>query len=284
MTSTPAVGPEELVDYWPLVTRLAWFLLGVVVVLAVGRLLVQPALARLLRRRNRNNQTIQDAVLLYFQVVVVVIAVLIGAAVAGYGAFLGDSALVFSAVALAIGVAAQEVIGSIVSGIALVLDREFNVGDYIVWPGGEGTVQSIALRVTRVDTPSGELVTIPNTILTNHEITRPYGRGDHRVIQEFSLSYDDDIDASRRLLEATAASLPRILDEPAPVAYVDKLASDAVVVRVHYWIRDPGRRDVFAVRSAYASAVKRRFEAAGIEISPSSEHVLKGRLDIDQRS
>lgn len=281
MATTPEVGPQELFDFLPFVTRLGWFLVGVVLVLAVSQFLVRPALARVLRRRNRNNQTIQDAILLYFQVVVIVLAILVGAAVAGYGWFLGDSALVISAVALAIGVAAQEVIGSIVSGIALVLDREFNVGDYIEWPGGEGVVQSIALRVTRVETPSGELITIPNTILTNHEITRPYGRGNHRVIQEFSLSYDGDIDTSTRLLESIAESLTGILDDPTPEAYVDELGDGVVVVRVHYWIRDPGRRKVFAIRSAYASAVKRRFETEGITISPPSEHVLEGALDID---
>jgi len=69
------------------------------------------------------------------------------------------------------------VIGSLVSGIALVLDPDFNVGDYIEWPNGEGVVQSIALRTTRVETQNGELVTIPNTILTNNEISRPFGRG-----------------------------------------------------------------------------------------------------------
>jgi small-conductance mechanosensitive channel len=284
MTVTPDVGPEELVDYWPLLRRFGWFLVGFLLVLAISQLLVRPALKRILRRRNHNNPTIQNAVLLYFQVLVAVLAILIGATVAGYGGFLGDSALLISAVALAIGVAAQEVIGSIVSGIALVLDPEFNVGDYIEWPNGEGVVQSIALRVTRVETPSGELVTIPNTILTNHEITRPYGRGNHRVIQEFGLSYDEDVETATQLLETIADSLEGILDEPTPVAYVDELSDHEVIVRVHYWIRDPGRQEVFAIRSAYASAVKRRFEAEKITINSPSEHILEGRLDINDGS
>jgi small-conductance mechanosensitive channel len=44
-----------------------------------------------------------------------------------------------------------------------VLDSEFNVGDYIQWENNEGTVEPISLRVTRVETVDGELVTIPNT-------------------------------------------------------------------------------------------------------------------------
>jgi small-conductance mechanosensitive channel len=181
-------------------------------------------------------------------------------------------------------VAAQEVIGSIVSGIALVLDPEVNVGDYIKWQDSEGVVQAIALRVTRVETPDGELVTIPNTILTTHEIVRPFGRGNHRVIQELGLSYDEDIDEARAHLVRIAESLEGILDEPVPAAYVDELGGDDVVIRVHYWIHDPDRRDIFAIRSAYASAVKRHFEEEGIAISPPSEHAIEGHLDVDQSS
>jgi small-conductance mechanosensitive channel len=235
----------------------------------------------LLRRRNRNNPTLQAAIILYFRVFVVLVAVLVAVGVAGYGRILSDSALIISAVALAIGVAAQEVIGSIVSGIALVLDPEFNVGDYIEWPEGEGIVQSIALRVTRVETPDGELVTIPNTILTGNELVRPYGRGNHRIIQKIGLAYDDDVDEALAHLEDVAASMDMILAEPAPTAYVDELADDAVVVRIHYWIEDPNRRDIFAARSAYASAIKRRLESVGITISPPSERDLQGRIGID---
>jgi len=57
-----------------------------------------------------------------------------------------------SAIALAIGVVAQELIGSLFSGIVLVLDPEFNVGDHIEWPIGGGIVQLIALRTTCVET------------------------------------------------------------------------------------------------------------------------------------
>ncbi len=280
-TVPPEVGPNELAEYWPLVLRALWFSAGFIAVVLLSQLLIQPALKRTLRRRNRNNPTVQNAILLYFQVVVVLLAVLVGISIAGYGGLLSDSALLISAVALAIGVAAQEVIGSIVSGIALVLDPEFNVGDYIKWADGEGIVQSIALRVTRVETPDGELVTIPNTILTSKELTRPYGRGNHRVVQKIKLAYDDDVEETIDNLEAVAKSMDMILTAPAPAVYVDELGGNAVIVRVHYWIEDPTGRDLFAVRSAYASAVKQRLETAGITISPASEHNLQGRIGVD---
>jgi small-conductance mechanosensitive channel len=281
-TPGPETGPEELVTYWPVLVRLGWFLLGFLVILFLGRLFVQPLLVRLLRRRNRNNPTLQAAMVLYFRLVVVLLGALVGATVAGYGGFLGDSALVFSALALAVGIAAQEVMGSLVSGVALVLDPEFNVGDYIEWEGGEGVVKSIALRVTRVETADGELVTIPNTILTSHEIIRPYGRGNHRVVHDLGVAYDDDPARALTHLEAVAGETDGVLSEPSPVAYVDELGGDEVSLRVYYWIHDPNRREVFEVRSAFARAAKDRLEAEGITLSPAAERELQGHLDITE--
>ncbi len=281
-TGPPEVGPDELVGYWPLVLSALWFSAGFLFVVLLSLFLIQPALKRTLRRRNRNNPTVQNAIVLYFRVVIVLLAVLVGITVAGYGGLLSESALLISAVALAIGVAAQEVIGSIVSGIALVLDPEFNVGDYIEWADGEGVVQSIALRVTRVETPDGELVTIPNTILTSKELIRPYGRGNSRIIQKIKLAYDDDIADTISHLEAVANDIESILSSPQPAVYIDQLGDDAVIVRVHYWIEDPNRRDIFAVRSAYASAVKHRLENAEITISPPAKRDLQGRISVDR--
>ena len=280
----PDPGPEELSVIWPLLVQLGWFLLGLTAVVLIGRLLVEPVLTRAVRRRNRNNATLQAAVVLYFRLFVVVVGSLIGVAVAGYGAFLDDSALVISAVALAVGIAAREVIGSLVSGVALVLDPEFNVGDYVRWSNGEGVVQSIAFRFTRVETLDGELVTIPNTILTAHEIVRPYGHGNHRIVQELGVDYAADLDEALARLTDVARETDGILADPPPCAYVDELGDDAVSLRVHYWIADPTRRDVFAVRSAYAKAAKDRLEAGGIAISPAAERELTGRISLDDSS
>lgn len=278
------VGPGELVDFWPNAVRAGWFLGAFLVVVLVSRIAVQPAVVRIVRRRNRNNPTLQGAVVLYFRLASVLVAVLVGAGVAGYGRFLTNSALLISAVALAIGVAAQEVVGSLVSGVALVLDPEFNVGDHIEWPGGQGVVQAVALRVTRVETHGGELVTIPNTILTSQEITRPYGRGNYRVVQTVGLGYGTDLEEAMVQFEGAAADVDGVLADPPPEVYVDEFGDDAVEMRVHYWIEDPTRRDVFAVRSRYAQALKTRLDGAGLVFSPPSEHALQGRLEIDESS
>jgi small-conductance mechanosensitive channel len=281
-TPTPPVGPEGLADYWPLLVRGAWFLVGFVAVVLVGWFVVEPLVARYVRRRNSNNPTIQEAVSRYVRLFVLVVAFVVAAGVAGYGDLIGDSALVIAAGTLAIGVAGQTVIGSIVSGLVLVADPEFNVGNYIEWSDGEGTVQSITLRVTRVLTPDGELITVPNTVLTGQAVTRPFGRGRYRVVEHVGVAYEADVSDALSHLTAATEAVDDIVAEPTPKAYVDDFGSDAVVIRVHYWIEDPRRRDIFGVRSAYARAAKRRLDEAGITISPASKRELLGRIEVEE--
>lgn len=281
VTPTPGVGVGELADYWPAVFRGVWFLAGFIVVALLGWFAAAPAVVRVVRRRNRNNPTIEEAMARYVRLIAVVVAFFVGAGVAGYGEFLGDSALVIAAGTLAIGVAGQTVIGSIVSGVVLVLDPEFNVGNYIEWADGEGTVRSITLRVTRVHTRDGELVTVPNTMLTGGAITRPFGLERCRIVERIGVAYEADVDEAIEHLEAATEGIEGIAEAPSPKAYVEELGPDWVVTRVHYWVADPQQRDLFAVRSAYARAAKARLEAADIVISPSSKRELLGRISIE---
>jgi small-conductance mechanosensitive channel len=116
-TPTPVVGPEGLAAYWPVIRRGVWFV-------------VEPLIGRFVRRRNVNNPTIREAVPRYVRCPVLVVACFAAAGTAGYGRFVGDSALVLAAGTLAVGVAGRTVIGSIVSGLILVADPEINVGNY----------------------------------------------------------------------------------------------------------------------------------------------------------
>lgn len=279
-TATPGVGPGELVDYWPLVYRTGWALASFLVVFVLGWFLVEPTISEVVRRRNRNNPTIRDVVTRYVRLVVVVVALLISVAASGYGYIIGDSILVIAAATLAVGVAGQTVLGSLVSGVVLVADPEFNVGNFIEWEGGRGRVQSITLRTTRLITPGGELITVPNTALTEGSIKRPYGRVRYRLVDRIGIDYDDDIEAAMELIENVAESHPSVANEPSPKAFVDEFVGDWVTVRIHYWIPDPERQEEIRVRSEFSTALKAKFEAAGFTLSPPSKRDLEGEVAV----
>jgi len=276
----PGIGPADAVDALPSLVRAGWFVVGVGLTVLLGWVLVEPLLSRAVRRRNPNNPTLVEAVRRYVRLLVAVVAVVVGTAAAGYTGLVGGSALVVAALTLAVGVAGQTVVGSLVSGVALVSDPEFNVGNYVEWSGGEGEVRSITLRVTRVHTPDGSLVTVPNTKLTSDEVSRPYGRGRTRVVERVGIGYDDDVEVALDALRGAAAGLDAVRDDPSPEAFVDELSGDAVVVRAHYWIDDPRGKSIFAVRSAYARALIERLDRAGVTVNPATKRDLRGRVEL----
>ena len=204
----------------------------------------------------------------------------VGAGVAGYGRFLTSSALVVAAATLALGVAGQSVIGPLIGGLVLVFDPAFNVGNHIEWETGEGVIRSITLRVTRVETPNGELVTVPNTVLTSRAIRRSYGGQRYRVVEQVGLSYADDLDEAVRYLESVATELDAVLAVPPPRALVSDLGGDEVVVDVHYWVADPrrgspGRQVELRPGGEGAPRKRRNYHQSGV--APGAAGAPRGR-------
>lgn len=271
------VNPSELDDPF---LRAAEVAVAFLIVFLIGWLVVEPAISRIIKRRNRNNPTIEEAITRYLRLIIVVCALFVGLTAGGFTNLVGRSGLVIAAATLALGIAGQHVIGSLVSGIALVVDPEFNVGNYIQWEDGEGEVTSITLRITRVQTLDGGLVTIPNTRLTDETIVRPYQRGTCRTVEHVPIAYEDDIETAIGLLTEITEDVDDILREPAPRIGVGELGDETVILYAQYWIDDP-IRNRFPVRAAFTRAVKERFERADIEISPATQHDLEGHLRVD---
>ena len=93
--------------------------------------------------------------------VTVVMAALISV-LAFYGAEMTSLAALIAALGFAVGMALQGTLGNFASGIALLVFRPFNVGDYIVVDGTAGTVQAIELFTTAIDTPDNRRIIVPN--------------------------------------------------------------------------------------------------------------------------
>jgi small conductance mechanosensitive channel len=258
------------------------FVAAFLVVYFVGRVFVAPTIGRVVRQRNPDNPTIQDAIKRYLQLLIVLVAIAFGLSASGYGQVLTNSALIIAAATLAVGVAGQEVIGAVVSGLFLVANSNFNVGDWIAWGDREGVVEAISFRTTTIRTANNETVTVPNTELTTNSIVRPYGREEYRVAEEVGVSYDDDLSVAMTELRKAAESHPAILGDPEPRVYLTEFGGDEVVLQIQYWVRNPTRRDTMRVRSELSLAIKSRLDAAGITLSPVSARELSGDLRVEE--
>jgi small-conductance mechanosensitive channel len=276
--------PAPLAQYATLLADLFLFATVGVTVYFVGRVLVIPPLLRLVRHRNANNPTLVTATETYLQLLVIAVATLSGLAAAGQLGFLAgtDSAIIIAALAFAFSIVGQEVFGSLVSGFFLVADPDFNVGDFVAWPGGEGVIEAVDFRVTRIRTPDNETVSVPNTELTTNALTRPFGRDRYRITDRAFVSYAEDTERALLELQQIATNLEGVLDDPPPEARVLDLGPDSITVEASFWVDDPFRADVVEIRSDFRREVKQRFDAEGLTLAPAAGRQLSGELTLDR--
>ena len=262
------------------VTQAIYFVVSFLAIYLVGRLVVVPLVGRVLDRRGIDRHAKLPLLkLTKFGVVFVAIAVAFG--FAEYGSFLTSLATIAAAATLAIGFALQDVIKNFVAGVFIYTDRPFKIDDWIEWDGGsyKGIVEDISLRVTRVRTFDNELLTVPNSALTDGVIKNPVAKDTLRLKVVFGIGYDDDIQRATDLIVEEAESHPQIMDDPAPSVRLTELGDSSVGLQSRIWIRNPSRSDFVKTRGEYVTSVKERFDAEGIDI-PYPNRTLGGGLEL----
>ncbi|WP_418286202.1 mechanosensitive ion channel family protein [Halorubrum sp. DTA46] len=254
------------------------FVLGFVGVLLIGKYLFVPAVRRTVESRGFD-EAVKSLGTSVANAVVWVAAVAIGFTIAGYGAFLSAFAVFGGAIALAIGFAAQDLLGNFVAGVFILKDKPFEVGDWIEWDGNAGRVEDIDLRVSRVRTFDNERVTVPNGDLANNAVTNPVAYETLRQKFVFGIGYDDDIAEATDIIVEQAEEHEAILDDPAPSVRLVELGDSDVGLQSRWWIADPDRGDFVRVRSEYVTEVKEAFDEAGIDI-PYVHRQLTGSVEV----
>ncbi|AEM56227.1 mechanosensitive ion channel protein [Haloarcula hispanica N601] len=265
--------------YGQLATDGAQFLAVAALLYAIGRLIVVPAV-RWLLSRTETNKTVASALTSAVHLISVILAVVIGASVAGFRGALAGSTLLAAGITLAVGLAAQDVLGNFVAGAFIVTDPDLNVGDIIAWNGMQGTVVDIDLRVTRIRTLDNERIIVPNTTLATSAVTNQTSTGPIGVSYQFGIGYDDDIDTVRAIIENAARDLDHVSEKPAPTARVSDLASTAVILTGRIWIPNERRNRLASVRSDFIQQVQEDCRAEGIDLSDTSQHELSGNIGV----
>ncbi|KGX91567.1 mechanosensitive ion channel protein [Pontibacillus halophilus JSM 076056 = DSM 19796] len=166
-------------------------------------------------------------------------------------------------VGLAIGFGAQGLVSDIVTGFAILIERQVDVDEYVTAGGYNGIVEEVGLRTTKIRSFDGTLNFVPNRNMvgiSNHS------RGNMRALVDIGISYDDNIDQAVQVLQAVcdrfAQNDERITDGP-NVLGVQGLGSSDVVLRV---LGHTENMQQWAVERDLRKAMKEALDEAGIEI------------------
>lgn len=148
---------------------------------------------------------------------------------------------VVSAVTVALGLALQDLLGCLFSGMLLIQQKNIKTGEYIsvknAYGVSEGTVENIHLFLTHLRTPQGQIITIPNNNMTAAAITNYSRAGKRRIDYDVGVAYDTDIELAKRVLTEIIAKDERVLKDEDQTVYVASLDSYSVGIRLRCWTK-----------------------------------------------
>ncbi len=260
------------------ITQVIYFAVAFLIIYFVGKLAVLPLISKILSK-NDVEEHARQPILKIIKFTILFIAVAIAFGFAGFGNFLTAFATIAAAGTLAIGFAMKDIIANFVSGIFIYTEKPFKIGDWIEWNGNEGVVEEISLRVSRVRTFDNELLTVPNSLLTNNVVKNPVAKDKLRLKFMFGIAYEDDINKANEIIVKKAEGHDEILEDPEPSVRVTELANSYIGLQSRFWIKDPNRTDFIKIKSDYVQSVKEAFDEEDIEI-PFPQVDLSGHVEV----
>ena len=139
---------------------------------------------------------------------------------------------------LTIGFAAKDALSNIISGLFIFWDRPFVVGDLVEIAGHYGRVAEITMRSTRVVTPDGRMLAIPNAQVVN-TVVASYTNFPHlRLDIALSVGVEENLDRVRSVLLQLVGEDDRFLSEPAPRVVVTALDDYKIDLELQVWLHD----------------------------------------------
>lgn len=166
----------------------------------------------------------------------IVLAVFASVAIGWFHEQLAITSAVGAAV---IGFAAQDTLGNAFAGLAIQVDRPFRVGHWITVGSFEGLVTEITWRATKLRTKAGNLVVVPNNIVSKEAINN-YSEPEAptRVFIDVGASYNTPPNETKAAILAALGHATRVLRTPAPDVVLADFGASALTYRVRFWINN----------------------------------------------
>lgn len=166
---------------------------------------------------------------------------------------------------VAIGFAFQDIFKNFLSGILLLLQEPFSIGDEIIVSDYQGIIEHIDIRVTTIRTYQGEKILIPNaTIFTNSvQVTTGYEK--RRTDLEVGVDYNTPLPQAKELLLKVIKDVDGVLLDPPPETDLVNFGDSSIDFVLRYWTL-PQQRNVRRIKTLAIMAIKKAFDDASISI------------------
>lgn len=278
----------EWIPQWTVQVALA--ILVLVLAWYGSKLLVRLFGRRVARRFHR--PSVSRAVLRSIRVVVMVFAVLVAAAFVGVG--LGNILLSVTVITAAAGVVISPILSSVLSGMFVLADQSYEIGDMIeivdVDGGTRGFVEDITFQNTKIFTIDNTSLVIPNSTIRDRDVIN-YSAEDPRtrLSLDILVTYEGDLAQARDLIERAAREVDTVIHggpdirigsaryPAAPTCYINEYADNGVLLTLRYWVKEPYK--LTTVRSRVQENVWSAFDGADVEFPYPHTHVVLDEPD-----
>lgn len=238
-------------------------LLGAAIVIVIGWLLSK-ALVKLLKKALERGKAEAGVVTFVGSLINISLKVLIGITAAAQLGFDVTSIITaIGALGVTVGLALKDSMSNVASGVQILFNHTFRVGDYLTVDNVEGTVDRIEIMYTALRTFDNKEIIIPNSELTASVITNYTAQKTRRLDLTYSVSYSTDLAKARKVLEELIAANEKALDDPAPLVAVGEHKDSSILMVVKVWCET---ENYWPLYFEMQESVKNAFDAAGIKI------------------
>ncbi len=182
---------------------------------------------------------------------------------------------VTSAIAVALGLALQDLIGSFFSGILILQQKAIHTGDYVKVKNSygecEGKVERIHFFITILRTYQGQKVIVPNKNMTGAVITNYTVIGERRIDFNVGVAYDSDIEAVKEALWSVIKDEPLVIHPEKTQVYVQDLGEYSINMRMKVWTKVD---DYWTLHNQLPERVLLAFREKGIYIPSSTDRQI----------
>ncbi|MEZ4388517.1 MAG: mechanosensitive ion channel family protein [Candidatus Krumholzibacteriia bacterium] len=232
------------------------------VVLFLGWLLARSlsaAVARVMRSRTTPQSVMLIRRMVYYPILVLALMGALNELGFHLGVLLGAAGVL----TVAIGFASQTSASNLISGLFLIAERPFVVGDVVQVEDVTGEVLSIDLLSVKLRTFDNLYVRVPNETIIKTRVTNTTHFPIRRFDMQVGVAYKEDLAKVRAILEDVADRNPLVLTEPAPLFIFQGFGESSLDMQFSVWAK---RETWLEMRNQMHLQVKAAFDAAGVEI------------------
>ena len=166
---------------------------------------------------------------------------------------------------IAIGFGLQDIIKNFISGILILLQQPFEIGDSIEVSGFGGTVLNISVRSTELKTYDGRIVIIPNGDVYSSSVVN-YSKSVHRRVSlTVGVGFDSDLDKIARITHQVITALPGVLKESLPSVTFQNFGESSIDFTLLFWT-DTREVSIIDAQDAAIKALKVAFNREGVDL------------------